>query len=502
MGEKVEQLKAHLYRPIDLMHIAELLGWDQEVYMPPQGTQTRADQLATLSGMAHEIFTSEETARLLESAEAEVVGLDYDSDEASLVRVTRRNFDLQTKIPTELVIRQSQATSRGFAAWRQARAASNYALFQDNLAEIVDINRERADYLGYTEHPYDALLNQFETGMKTAQVEVLFSALREGLIPLVQAIAAADPIDESFLAQRDYDLDRQWDFTLVLLRDMGYDFQRGRQDKAPHPFTSNFSSQDVRVTTRFSQTHPNSAFFSSLHEGGHALYEQGIPQKFDRTPLGGGATLGLHESQSRLWENQVGRSTPFWEHYFPIMRAFFPEQLADVSFEAFYRAVNIVKPDFIRVEADEVTYNMHIFVRFELEKDLLTGALKAADVPDAWNAKYRDYLGITPPDDAQGCLQDIHWSHGTIGYFPTYTLGNLIAAQLYARAQQDLPGLEAGFARADFAPLLAWTREKVHRHGSKFTAPELLSRELGQEISAQPLLDYMWARYGAIYHLK
>jgi len=502
MGEKLEQLKTHLYRPLDLNYAAAVLGWDQQVFMPPQGTEARANQLATLSGMAHEIFTSEKTARLLEAAEGEVAGLDYDSDEASLVRVTRRNFDLQTKIPTELVVRHSQATSKGFTAWQQARAASDYAQFQDNLAEIMDISRERAEYLGYVDHPYDALLNQFETGMKAAQVETLFTALKTGLAPLVQAIAAADPIDESFLEKREYDLERQWDFTMLLLRDMGYDFQRGRQDKAPHPFTTNFSSQDVRVTTRLIKNRPHSAFFSSLHEGGHALYEQGSPQKFDRTPLAGGATLGLHESQSRMWENQVGRSIPFWEHYFPIMRAFFPEQLADVAFEPFYRAINVVKPDLIRVEADEVTYNMHIFVRFELEKDLLTGALKVADVPEAWNAKYREYLGIIPPDDAQGCLQDVHWSSGLVGYFPTYTLGNLIAAQLYAQAQQDLPGLEAGFARAEFAPLLNWTREKIHHHGTKFTAPELLQRELGQEISAQPLLDYLWARYGAIYQLK
>ena len=502
MGEKLEQLKTHLYRPIDLMYAAAVLSWDQEVYMPPQGVQARAEQLSTLSAIALELLTGDETARLLEAAESEMAGAEYDSDEASLLRVIRRTFEQQTKLPTALVVRESLATSKAFAAWQAARAERDYAKFQPHLQEIMDINLEKANYLGYEDHPYDALLDQFEPGIKTAQVERLFGDLKVGLVPLVQAIAEVDPIDDRFLAEQDYELDRQWDFTMLILNDMGYDFQRGRQDKAPHPFTTSFSSQDVRVTTRFGKRYPQSAFFSSLHEGGHALYEQGVPQKFDRTALVGGATMGLHESQSRMWENQVARSIPFWEHYFPIMRAFFPKQLAGVTFEQFYRAINKVQPDFIRVEADEVTYNMHIFVRFEMEKDLITGKLNVADVPEAWNAKYEAYLGITPPDAAAGCLQDIHWSHGTIGYFPTYTLGNLISAQLYAQAQRDLPGLEQGFARAEFAPLLNWLRDKVHRHGAKFTAPELLQRELGQEISAQPLLDYMQARYGAIYGLK
>lgn len=501
MEKKLAQLQQHLYRPIDLMYAAGVLNWDQEIYMPPKGTQARAEQLSTLSAIAHEIFTSEETAKLLVAAETEVAEADYDGDAASLVRVIRRTYDQRTKIPTALVIRESQATSKAFAAWQAARAASDYAKFQPHLQEIVDINIEKAACFGYKDHPYDALLDQFETGMTTAQVEQLFSDLKAGLVPLVQAIAEAEQIDASFLTAQDYDLDRQWDLTMLLLRDMGYAFEAGRQDQAPHPFTINFSSQDVRVTTRFDKNLPHSALFSSLHEGGHALYEQGIPQKFDRTALAGGATLGLHESQSRMWENQVARSIPFWRHYFPIMRAFFPTQLADVNFEQFYRAINKVQPDFIRVEADEVTYNMHIFVRFEMEKDLITGQLNVADVPDAWNAKYEAYLGITPPDAATGCLQDIHWSHGTIGYFPTYTIGNLISAQLYDQAKLDIPNLETGFANADFAPLRNWTRDKVHRHGAKFTAPELLQRELGQKISAQPLLNYMQARYSEIYNL-
>ncbi|HDQ34937.1 MAG TPA: carboxypeptidase M32 [Chloroflexi bacterium] len=503
MGEKIKQLQGHLYPSFDLGHASGVLSWDQEVYMPPGGAQARAEQLATLAAMGHEILVSDETGALLEAAEAEVEaeGLDYDSDDASLVRVTRRQYDRMTKIPTEIVAEMSRATSQAFVAWRQAREENDFSLFQPHLQKIVDLNVKIADILGYEEHPYDALLDFFEPGIKTAQITQLFEELKAGQVPLLQEIVErGKPVDDDFFS-REYPVERQWDLTLVMLRDIGYDFSHGRQDKAPHPFTIHFSCNDVRVTTRLFSDRPQSAIFSSTHEGGHALYEQGIPEKFERTFLAGGATLGLHESQSRMWENLVGRSRPFWRHYLPIMRAFFPEQLADVSFEEFYRGINKVQPDLIRVEADEVTYNMHIFVRFELEQALIKGELPIADVPDAWNAKYEEYLGITPPNDAEGCLQDIHWSHGTIGYFPTYTLGNLISAQLYARAKQELPGLEEGFTRGEFAPLLQWLRDHVHAHGSKFTAPELLERELGEEIRAQPYLEYMRAKYTDIYDL-
>ncbi len=498
--EKLEQLKAHVAQAIDLMRAAAVLGWDQEVNMPDGGVDARSQQLSTLSSMAHEIVTSDKTGAMLEAAEAEVEGMDYDSDEASLVRVMRRQYDKRTKIPTELVIRESQASSQAFVAWRKAREAKDYAQFQPHLQEIVEIQREKADYLGYEGHPYDALLDLFEPDITTAQVETLFNELKAGLVPLTREIADQTQVDDSFLTEA-YDPARQWDFTLLLLRDIGYDFNRGRQDKAPHPFTTEFSAGDVRVTTRVNPNRPQTAIFGSAHEGGHALYEQGIPEKFERTALAGGATLGLHESQSRLWENQVARSLPFWSYYYPIMRAFFPESLADASLDAFYRAINKVEPSFIRVEADEVTYNQHIFVRFELEKALVTGELDVADVPEAWNAKYEEYLGITPPDDALGCLQDVHWSHATIGYFPTYTLGNLMSAQIFKQASEDLSGLESMFAKGEFTPLLDWLRDKVHSHGSKFTAPELLKREFDQSLSAQPLLDYLRTKYTEVYNL-
>ena len=500
MGPRLEALTEHLTRVIDLRRATSVLDWDQEVNMPEEGAEPRSHAQATLTSMAHEIFTSDTTRGLLEAAEAEVADLDYDSDEASTVRVTRREFDQQTKIPTPLVTRESKAISKAFMAWRKAREADDFPAFEPHLQELVEIQVEKAGYLGYTDHPYDALLGQFETGTTTAQVETLFSELKSGLVPLAREIAAQPKVDDSFLA-KPYDGQRQWDFTLLLLRGIGYDFKRGRQDKAPHPFTTEFANSDVRVTTRIHETMPQSAIFSSVHEGGHALYELGSPDKFERTLLAGGATLGLHESQSRMWENQVARSLPFWRHYYPILQAFFPEQLGDVSVTTFHRAINKVAPSLIRVEADEVTYNLHIFVRFELEKSLLTGDLKVSDVPEAWNARYEEYLGITPPSNALGCLQDIHWAHGILGYFPTYTLGNLMSAQIYARALQEIPGLEDGYTHGEFAPLLSWLRERIHKHGSKFTAPELMQREFGTQISAQPLLEYLRVKYAALYGL-
>lgn len=501
MGEKLEQLKQHLYPYYDLQHANAVLEWDQQVNMPPGGTDARAEQMATLTALSHDIFTSPETGRLLEAAETEVAGMDFGSDEASMVRLLRRQYDKQTKLPTELVAEISRVTAQAFTAWREARQGNAYPVFQPYLQKIVELNQKVADILGYEEHPYDALLDEFEPGMTTSQTAALFDTLKVGLVPLIREITErGKPVDDAFFSE-EYATAKQWDFTLAILREIGYDFQRGRQDLAPHPFTTNFSCNDVRLTTRFLVNRPQSAIFSSVHEGGHALYELNIPERFERTALSGGATYGIHESQSRMWENIVGRSRSFWKHYLPIFRAFFPEALEGITLEQFYRAINKVQPDFIRVEADEVTYNLHIFVRFELEQALLTGKLAVADVPEAWNAKYREYLGITPKTDSEGCLQDMHWANGIFGYFPTYTIGNVISAQLYRRAKAEIPGLEDGFAEGQFAPLLGWMRDHVHAHGAKFTAKELLERELGEELSAQPLLTYLRERYTEVYGL-
>ncbi len=496
MPRKVQTLIEHLQRPLDLTHAAAILHWDQNVSMPDRGIRARALQLSTLSSLAHSLFASEKTGELLAEAEEEVRGMELEEDHAALVRVVRRLYDQETKLPSAFVEEESLATSQAYDIWRQAREKRDFSLFLPSLKQVVDLNRRKADYLGYEKHPYDALLQLYEPGITTAEVEELFAPLRKELPPLLREIRSRTAPPHPALG-RHYPEEKQWEFSLALLDRMGFDFQQGRLDRSPHPFTTNFSVEDVRITTRLFSHNPLSSIFSTIHEAGHALYEMGIPLSLERTHLAQGATLGLHESQSRLWENQVGRSRAFWNYFYPIFRAFFPEQTRDVDPALFLREINRVEPGLIRVEADEVTYNLHIFVRFELEKELVTGALSPEEVPEAWNARYESMLGLRPAHDGEGCLQDVHWSHGSLGYFPTYTLGNLLAASLYAQAKARLPGLEESFAEGEFASLREWLREHVHRHGARYTARELMEREFGETLRAEPLLTYLREKYAA-----
>jgi carboxypeptidase Taq len=360
---------------------------------------------------------------------------------------------------------------------------------------------EYAEAVGYEDSIYDALLDDYEPNMRTAQVVETFEVLKKGLLPLVRAISEqGQPVDDA-LFDGVYPDGAQWDFGKLVLEDMGFDFARGRQDRSAHPFTTAFSPDDVRLTTRIRTKRFQSALFGTIHEGGHALYDQGICSDLDRTPLFDGASYAVHESQSRLWENVVARGRAFWSHYLSLLRDFFPRRLASVDLEVFYRAINRVEPSPIRVEADEVTYNLHIFLRFELEQDLLKGQLAVADLPEAWNAKAIAYLGITPPNDALGVLQDVHWSEGLFGYFPSYALGNLLAVQFYRRALEDIPDMPVRFARGKFQPLLSWLRENIHQHGKKFTPEELVKRVTGEEMQAEPFLAYLRGKYGEIYGL-
>jgi carboxypeptidase Taq len=468
--------------------------------MPPGGATARAEQLATLSKLAHELFTSDEIGQLLD--DLAIANFDYASDEAALVRVARRDYDLARKLPPQLVEEMSRTFSLGQQIWAKARAEQDFSQFQTILEKIVYLNIQVAEALGYEETIYDALLDQYEPGMKTSEVAKVFAELKAELVPLVRAIVEhGEPVDDSML-QQEYDETAQWDFGMIPLQAIGYDLQRGRQDKSHHPFTTNFSINDVRVTTRVHRGLFPSALFSTLHEGGHALYEQNGDQSLDSSLLAGGTSLGVHESQSRLWENVVGRSHEFWQFYYPQLQEFFPEQLAQVSIEKFYRAINKVEPSLIRVEADEVTYNLHIFLRFELEQDILSQRLKVADLPEAWNAKMEEYLGVKPPDDALGVLQDIHWSGGALGYFPTYTLGNVLSLQFYSQTLKDIPDLPQQYSRGEFGQLLDWFRHKIHRHGRKFTANELLEQVTGaKNIQAEPYLAYIKQKYTEIYRL-
>jgi len=501
MSDPVEALRAHLAPIDDLESAAAVLAWDQETFMPDGGAEARARQLSTLQSTAHERFVSEKTGALLDRAAEATDGADPLDDDAGLVRVTRRDYERARRVPSSLVAELSEATSRAKQAWKQARTEDDFSIFAPHLETLVDLSVEKAEAIGYDDTPYDALLQEFEPGLTTAEVADTFDALRADLVPLVDAIADSPQLDDDLL-RRSYPQPKQKQFGEQVLADLGYDFDRGRQDVSAHPFTTAFAVDDVRITTRYDEAYLPSALFSMIHEGGHALYEQGVDPALDRTPLGEGASLGIHESQARLWENHVGRSRPFWRHYFPKLQDAFPEALSDTDLDTFYRTVNRVEPSLIRVEADEVTYNLHVMLRFELERGLIEGTVAVNDLPTLWNEAMDDTLGVVPDTDADGVLQDVHWSMGSFGYFPTYTLGTLAAAQLMNAIEDDVPDLDDRVANGHFDALLDWLRTHVHRHGRKLEGPELLERATGTDLSAEPWLHYAEDKFGALYALS
>ena len=523
----IDKLRERFGVVADLDAAAAVLGWDQETYMPCGAIEARAEQLTTLARLSHETFTCDTIGELIEAAEAELgdSALDpsaavYETDDASLARVARRDWDRATKIPADLVARLARATSMGQQAWQQAREASDFTAFSDHLETILTLTREKAEALGYEDRIYDPLLAEFEPGASTGEIESLFSSLRENLVPIVQTLtdgagadapappaasasATAAPVAEAHVAppplDRTFEAAAQWDFGIAIIEDFGFDFEHGRQDRSAHPFTTAFAATDVRLTTRIHENFLPAGLFGTLHECGHGLYEQGVGLELARTPLADGASLGVHESQSRLWEILVGRSRPFWSHYYPKLSATFPEALDGVDLDGFYGAINTVRPSLIRVEADEVTYNLHIMLRFELENALLEGRIAVKELPDAWHDGMERYLGIVPDTDANGVLQDIHWSMGAIGYFPTYTLGNLMSAQIFARVRRVIPNLDEHTAAGRFDELRGWLQENIYHHGRKFTANELLERTGCGPLSADPWLAYVRDKYGELY---
>jgi carboxypeptidase Taq len=502
MSASLEQLKTILAEVTDLGRAAALLDWDQETYMPPGGVTARSEQLSTLLRLSHVRFTGDEVGRLLAELEDETSGRPFDSYEASLVRVTRRDYDKDRKLPPELISEIARAGSAAQPVWRKARKEANFKLFAPVLEKNVELNRRLADALGYADRPYDALIDRYEPGMTTDELESIFAELKRAIVPLVADIARhADAVDDRLL-YRGFEPTAQVKYALDLVTKLGYDLERGRQDISTHPFSTSFGPGDVRITTRVSRDFFNECLFGSIHESGHAMYNQGIGDDLDRTPLWDGASPGVHESQSRLWENLVGRSRPFWKHFFPSLRSAFPGPLRDVDDEAFFRAVNRSYPSLIRVEADEVTYNMHVLLRFELENELLEGKLKVKDLPEAWNQRVQAYLGINVPNDREGVLQDIHWASVSFGVFPGYTLGNLIGAQLMEKVRADIPDLDAQFEAGQFASLLGWLHKNVHRHGRKFTPNELLERATGKPLTAAPWIAYVREKFGALYGIK
>ncbi|MFQ5942237.1 MAG: carboxypeptidase M32 [Anaerolineales bacterium] len=510
MGEKLERLRELTGRIFDLTSAADLLSWDMQTNMPPGGADARAHAMATLASLAHEHFIRDDFGEALEAAETEVKGFDPDSDEAGIVARLRRDFDKSHRVPTEWVRESQRTVGLAFSAWVESRKASSFPDFKPHIERVLDVKRSYVGFFEPYDSPYDPLLDDYEPGLKLANVREIFGELREVQVPLVQAISErSESVDDSFL-RVEYDEKAQWDFGLEVIRELGYDFERGRQDKAPHPFSQALNRGDVRITNRVKLDQFGPALFGSMHEAGHAIYSQGIPSSLDRIPSLSGSTLeaahsaslGIHESQSRMLENLVGRSRAFWTAFYARLQAVFPSQLGGVDVETFYRAINKVDRSLIRVEADEATYNLHILLRFEIEADLIEGNLEVADLPEAWNAKVEEYLGLTPPDDAQGVLQDIHWSDGYFGYFPTYTLGNIISVQLWRSLNDDIPDLEAQISQGAFGELMTWLNERIHRHGGKYEPMDLLKRATSQELSAKPYLEYLTEKYSEIYGLS
>jgi carboxypeptidase Taq len=480
---------------------AGVLGWDERTYMPRKGSAHRAEQMALLARLIHGMATSPVVGELLTAVEGSDLTRDPEGDSAANVREIRRAYDRAVKIPQRLVEELARVTTRAQQVWQEARKNNDFEAFRPSLEKIVALKREEAQAVGYKKVPYDALLDEYEPGADTAEVTRVFADLRKDLSPLIAAVADSGRHAPRELLTREYPVERQKEFGRAAAAAIGFDFDAGRLDVTTHPFCSGVGPGDCRLTTRYNPHHFNEAFFGVLHEAGHGIYEQNLPAEHYGAPRGGHASLGIHESQSRLWENQVGRGRPFWEHFLPRAKEAFFTALGDVALDDFYFAVNDVRPSFIRVEADEATYNLHIVLRFELEQALVGGDLKPADVPAAWNEKFQSSLGLTPPTHAQGCLQDIHWSFGGLGYFPTYTLGNLYAAQFMEAARRDLGDLDADFRRGEFGRLKGWLTEKIHSQGQRFRAATLCERVTGRSLSHRPLLNYLRDKYSLLYGL-
>jgi carboxypeptidase Taq len=493
------QLQARLAEVHDLSKVGSLLSWDQAVMMPPGGAAMRAEQMATIGRLAHERFIAADVGRILDELAAYEASLPYESDEASLIRVTRVDYEKARRVPSELRAEMARVSALARDAWVAARTASDFTAFLPFLRQTIDLKRRYVDCFDHDGDPYDVLLDEFERGMPTAEVRAIFAALRDAIVPLIAEVAARrDAVDDRCL-HGDFPIDVQRTVCLSILRRFGYSEGAWRFDPTAHPFASNMGLGDIRLTTRYYADYLAPSIFGSMHEWGHGLYEHAISPTLERTPLCRGTSLGVHESQSRLWENLVGRSRDAWACFLPEVQQAFPA-LRRVDMETFYRAVNTVQPGLIRVEADELTYSLHVVLRFELEQEMLSGALALEDLPDAWNARMKEYLGVDVPNDAQGVLQDVHWSLGYVGYFPTYVIGSILSVQIWEAAKAGIPDLGGHIRRGEFAPLREWLREHLHRHGRKFTPKETLKIATGTDtIDVGPFVNYLRTKFGEIY---
>ncbi len=491
MQAALTELKQRIGEIHDLDRTSSLLGWDQQVMMPPGGAGIRAEQLATLDRVSHEALVSDEMGRLLDKLSSGEDSLDYDSDEASLIRLVRRDWEKARRVPSDLQAEMSRAASLAMPVWVKARQESDFSQFLPALRENFELRRRYVECFDDFDEPYDVLLDDFEPGMKTAEVRAVFDRIKEEQVPLV---AAARQDGDRPVRGVAFPLEGQKAFELKVIERFGYDPSEWRLDTAVHPFASSIATTDIRLTTRYFDDNLD-GLFGTMHETGHGLYEHGVSSELERTPLARGASLGFHESQSRMWENMVGRSLPFWRHFYPELQRTFPAALGSATVDDWYRSVNWVAPSLIRVEADEATYNLHIILRFELEQAMLSGEVPLEDLPEIWNQRMRAYLGVEPPNDALGVLQDMHWAVGAIGYFSTYALGNVISGQLWEQVTAEIPDLHDQFEQGEFGALATWLQENLWRHGRKYTPRELIERITGGGLDPEPYLRYLRGKY-------
>ncbi len=475
----------------DLSNAIAVMSWDNEVYLPEQSGPLRARQIATLATMTHELFTAKSTGTLLTALQKEKLPF----KKAKNISLTLKDYQRDKKFSPQFVMQKSMVISQAYHAWAEAKKKNDFAVFAPKLDQLLQMVREETQILGYEDHPYDALLDQYEPGIRVKKLDALFSDVTQQLVPFVRNLDAKWKEKAGFLKHR-FDKDSQWQFGLEVLKGMGYDFKRGRQDISSHPFTIGFGAEDVRITTRIDEKDFCNMTWSCIHEGGHALYEQGLDPKEYGLPSGTAASLGIHESQSRLWENNLGRSRAFWQYFFPMLKKHFPQQMKGVSLDQYYLGINRISKNLIRTESDELHYHLHVAIRYELEKEIFSSQIKAKDLRQLWNDKYKEYLGVTVRNDAEGILQDVHWSHGSFGYFPTYSLGSFYAAQFHQTMLNQHPTLEKEVAKGDFSFVHQWLNNNIYLHGKTYNAEELCKKATGQNLNFNHFMDYVMAKYG------
>ena len=487
MNNIYHQYQSHLQKIADVKYSAAVLQWDQETYLPAKGAEFRARQLATLTELAHEMFVNEKTGNILRKA----LSSDLDADQKRNVELSLEDYTRLKKLTPEFVRTMSETVSASFYAWIEARKQNDFRLFSPNLSPLVELKKQEAELLGYEGHPYNALMDEFEKGATTTMIDKVFEDVKTPLLALLDEVKNLPVADDAFLNQH-FAKQQQWEWGMFIAKQLGFDFEAGRQDISEHPFTTNFNNSDVRITTRIDENDFANMLWSTIHEVGHGLYEQGLPAAQYGLPLGEYASLSIHESQSRLWENCVGRENAFRQYYFPKLQSFFPVQFSNVSQQQFLKAINKVQPSLIRTEADELTYHFHVMIRYGLEKKLIEGSIKTEEIPAYWNESYEKYLGLKVPDDKHGCLQDVHWSHGSFGYFPTYSLGSFYAAQFWEQANKEMPGLQSTISETgNTYLLLEWLRAKVHIHGRFYNSNELCTSITGKPLDSTVFVNYL-----------